>query len=287
MILPTSSGSFSWVDTPSGPALVCDRLRPFVRHLFTTRVWPLGVPTSGDDTANGWRAVADAAGVDADRLVRVHQVHGAAADVWRAGAAPRSAPGRAGHEAEADIIVSDDPRRALAVKVADCVPLLLADRRSGAVAAAHAGWRGLAAGVPRVAVETLARECGSEPGDLVAAVGPCIGACCYEVGREVRDRFSAAGFGDAAITRWFTPAPARLEGNPPMPGLPAPPRLQHWYFDAWSATRDLLETAGVPADAVHIAALCTASHPSVFCSYRRDGRGAGRLVAVIRGAALR
>src|SRR5439155_11381805 len=104
--------------------------------------------------------VARALDVDAAHLSLLHQVHGASAVVLRRGdsTAPRDhAP------ADADIIVSNDPSRALAIQTADCVPLLMADRRSGAVAAAHAGWRGLAAGVPGVAVRTLADAFGSRP----------------------------------------------------------------------------------------------------------------------------
>src|SRR4029078_13150461 len=87
---------------------------------------------------------------------------------------------------------SNDPLVAIAIQTADCVPLLLADSRSGAVAAAHAGWRGLAAGVPAAAVSALARAFDARPADLVAAVGPSIAAPSYAVGPDVAERFTAA-----------------------------------------------------------------------------------------------
>src|SRR3954466_3717614 len=128
---------FAWVQAPAGPALICRPLEAVARHLYTTRQWRLGTPASDLDDA--WAEVSRAAGVDTLRLVRVRQVHGAAT--------VRIEPGLALPPAttEADIIVSRDALVALAIQTADCVPILLADPRSGAVAAAHAGWRGLAA----------------------------------------------------------------------------------------------------------------------------------------------
>ena len=128
-------------------------------------------------------------------LLRVRQVHGADVLVRRAG---ERDDGDA-KDTAADIIVTDDSSVALAIQTADCVPILIVDRRTGAVAAAHAGWRGLAAGVPRIAVDTLVRELGSRPADLIAAAGPSIGACCYEVGSDVRERFAEAGWQCACV----------------------------------------------------------------------------------------
>jgi YfiH family protein len=142
----------------------------------------------------------------------------------------------------------------------------MADRRTGAVAAAHAGWRGLAARVPEVAVQALAREFGSRPADLVAAIGPSISAARYEVGEDVRRHFAASGCSADQLARWFA----------------AGDRPSHWYFDGWRSARDLLEAAGVPAAQIHAAQLCTASHPDALCSYRRDGTRAGRMAGAIR-----
>jgi len=250
--------------TPAGEALVCEPLRAVARHLFTTRGWALGSAASGRD-AGAWQQVASALGVDASRLVRVRQVHGAAVVVERAGSSRASAPsGRALREA--DIILSDDPSLALAIQTADCVPLLMADRRSGAAAAAHAGWRGLASRVPSIAVQAMAAEFGSRPADLVAAIGPSISAARYEVGADVRARFESAGFPLDWLAAWFS------DGVRP----------DHWQFDGWQSARDQLEAAGVPAAGIHSSRLCTACDGDRFCSYRRDGAGAGRMAAAIR-----
>jgi hypothetical protein len=149
---------------------------------------------------------------------------------------------------------------AVSVRAADCVPILLADRRTGAVAAIHAGWKGTAAGAVMVAVQSLASRYGAKPEDMIAAVGPCIGPCCYEVGPELAGHFSS----HAEASTWFSDA--------------ARPHL-----DLWRATRDQLIRAGVPPAQIHVCALCTFDHPSLFHSYRRDGASAGRLVAAIRG----
>jgi YfiH family protein len=268
-LLPHVDAAFRWIATPAGPALVSTAVEAVAPHLVTTRTWTLGSRQSSD-ASDGWSEVEDALGV---RVVHARQIHGTSVLVCRAGSSSQAG--------EADIIINMDPAVAVAVQSADCVPLLLADRRTGAIAAVHAGWRGLAVRVPAMAVAALRREFGSRPADLIAAAGPSIGACCYEVGADVRERFLRAGATGGAMERWFHTHPQPTTHNPSMPQLGAP-RPHHWYFDSWSATHDQLQGAGVPVDQIHIARLCTASHPDTFCSYRRDGTGAGRMVAAIR-----
>jgi polyphenol oxidase len=274
--LPKPNGGFEWLQLPAGPALVCRPLDAHAAHLLTTRSWQLGSPSASSDEA--WQQLARAIEVSPSQLARVRQVHGAAAVVHREGEPATNQE----ESAEADVLLSDAHAVALAIKTADCLPLLIADRRTGAVAAAHAGWRGLALSVPRVAVERLAEEFGSRPRDLIVAVGPAIGACCYEVGEDVRARFEEAGFDSARLARWFHRDPRSSPGNPSMPSLSSTRRVNHWFFDGWQAARDQLESAGVPADQVYVAGLCTASHADVFCSYRRDGSAlTGRMAAAI------
>ena len=279
--LPKPNGAFRWVQLPAGPALVCDSLAPFASHFFSTRGWKLGNPQAG---GAAWNEIADAAGVESSRIGRLRQLHGAAAVVQRKSATLETRSSRHMQEpdvAEADIIITDDPAWAIAVKAADCLPILIVDRRTHVVAAAHAGWRGLAARVPVVTVERLAAEFGSRAGDLLVAVGPAIGACCYEVGDDVRSRFAA--FASADVDRWFAIEPSLSPDNPPLATLSAVRRLGHLFFDGWQCARDQLVSAGVPSNQVFVAGVCTASHPHAFCSYRRDGAGAtGRLVGVIR-----
>jgi polyphenol oxidase len=258
--LPQPNHGFRWTQTPYGDALVCAALEPFAEHFFTTRGWRLGSPSDGRGA--GWPDVAASIGVNAHQLVRARQIHGASSVVRRRGAA---VPVTADLQ-DADILMTDDRALALAIQTADCVPLLVADRRTGAVAASHAGWRGLAAGVPQVTVQTLAREFGARADDLVAVVGPSISAARYEVGAEVRERFERARYSSTQIARWFSGGA----------------RAEHWQFDGWQAARDQLEAAGLPAVQIHEARLCTASWPESLCSYRRDGTAAGRLAAVIR-----
>jgi YfiH family protein len=214
--------------------------------------------------------------ISPENLVRAHQAHGADVVVHRAGDPPPAAL------KWADIIVSNDPSVVVAIQTADCVPLLIADGRTHSVAAVHAGWRGLVSGVPRTAIDALAREFGARPADLIAAAGPSIGPCCYEVGAEVRRRFREAGWPESAVERWFFERPQPTSRNPSIAKVRPEGRPEHWYFDPCRSARDQLESAGVPRDQILVADLCTASHPGLLCSYRRDGAGAGRIAAAIR-----
>lgn len=271
MILPVPNPAFEWQQSAFGPALVCRPLAVHVSHVFTTRYWALGSRKAMDDESARWAEVAEAIGVSSDRLTHMIQVHGADAVEALPGLPPQ----------RADIVVGGGGIDVgLAVQAADCVPLLLFDPQTGAAAAVHAGWRGLAAGVPGRAVDALARTYNARADDLIAAVGPSIGACCYEVGEDVRQAFETGGF-EAALARWFHASRADIGGNPPFRDLPNRARDGHWYFDGWQCLRDQLETAGVRGENIFSPELCTASH-AVFCSYRRDGAPAGRLAGALR-----
>ena len=279
--LPEPNGGFEWVQAPAGSALVCRPLSSLASHIFTTRRWALGSRTERD-AGPAWIQITEAMAMDEAALVRVRQVHGADAHVRHAGAAPLVASPQAAPDA--DIMVSNDPELLLAIQTADCVPLLMADARTGLAVAAHAGWRGIAARVAARAVAVAVAEFGSQPADLVAAIGPSIGACCYEVGEDVRTQFERAGFSEAELERWFLSTPHVSRNNPSMANLPRARRSGHWFFDMWTATADQLEHAGLAAGRVHCAELCTASHANLFASYRRDGVQAGRLAAAITSA---
>lgn len=182
-------------------------------------------------------------------LVRPKQVHGVAvARVVSGGAAP----------AEADAIVCTTPGVAIGVVTADCVPVLAASRDGRAVAAIHAGWRGLAAGVVGAGIAALGEAAPGAP--LVAAIGPCIGACCYEVDEPVLDAL-AARFGDALASALAATRPG------------------HHHLDLVALVRADLVRAGLATAAVGtLAGACTRCDPVRFHSYRRDGAGAGRLL---------
>lgn len=279
MILPAPDPSFAWRHTESGPALVCLALERVAPHLFTSRAWTLGRDRQAGQPA--WDEIAVAVGLERGALVRLNQIHGAATVV--ADAVAFDADGTRTRP-DADLLMTDHVGLAIAAQAADCVPLLIADTRHGVVLAAHAGWRGLAQGVPSVAVRALATRYGSRPSDLVVAIGPSVGACCYEVGSDVRAACDAA-FPASDVAGWFHAHPQPTPQNPSMPGLPDAPRPGHAYFDGWACARHQLLQAGVPDVAIHTARLCTASYPDVFCSYRRSGREAGRMVGVIAGRA--
>lgn len=271
MRLPSPSASFVWTDSPGGPALVCTPLADVARHTFTSRTWRLG--QRGAAPEDGWAQVADAFGVDERHLLRLTQVHGAAVAEAGQGAHGDDPP-------QADIAVAAAGEWAVAVQSADCVPILLASRTTGAVAAAHAGWRGLVQRVPARAVEALCARAHTAPDDLVVAIGPSVGACCYEVGPDVRAAFLAAGH---AADRWLLADRPTVAGNPCYPGCRPVARDGHAWFDGWRCVTDQLVDAGVHRANVHLSQLCTASHAEWLCSYRRDGVGAGRLAAVIAG----
>lgn len=254
---PAVPDPFYWTDESWGPALRCRALDPLAAHVFTTR--HLELTTPGD-----WSHAAAAVGAPA--VVTGEQVHGnAVAVIRRGGVVPATRP-------MADVFVSDRPDVAVAVRAADCVPILLADEVSGAVAAIHAGWRGTAASAAPAGLAALQREFGTRPSDVVAVVGPCIGVCCYEVGTDLVDAFAAAGHARHLIDRWFL-AP------PPPRGSRDTPKLR---LDVAGANRDQLILAGIPEGRIFVSGLCTAMHLDVLTSYRAEKDKAGRLAAVIR-----
>jgi len=159
-----------------------------------------------------------------------------------------AADGRPGELGPGDALLEDTPGSVVAVKTADCIPVLLADERRRAVAAVHAGWRGTVARIAVRALEAMHARFGTDPADVHAAIGPGIGKCCYEVGPEV-----AAHFGEHGR--------AHID-------LPGTNRLQ-------------LVAAGVAPEKVYLADLCTMCHPDEFESYRRDREKAGRMFSFL------
>ena len=155
-----------------------------------------------------------------------------------------AAAGRVGVLGTGDALLEDTPGSAVAVRTADCVPILIVDERRQSVAAVHAGWRGTVAGIARHAVDAMRERFGSQPEDLHAALGPGIGACCYEVGPEV-----AAHFGEAGRAR----------------------------IDLAAANRAQLLAAGVTPQRIYASNLCTMCRAEEFHSYRRDRESAGRM----------
>jgi YfiH family protein len=239
---------FDWKTGPAGRTLVARDLTSFSAHVFTTRDLAFR-----DEEGRDYARLGQALGVPAEAIVRVRQVHGRAVLIVKPGT-PLVAL------IDADAVVSVDPARAVSVRVADCVPVLIADRRRRVVAAVHAGWRGTCAAVTAATIEAI-QELGIAPVDLVAAIGPSIGPCCYQVDDLVRTAYLGMTPEAAA---WFT------EDGP-----------GHWKLDLPQANADQLEAAGVPRDSISIARYCTVDHPESCFSYRAEGKRTGRMVGAI------
>jgi YfiH family protein len=257
---PAVVAPFHWTRESWGAALRAAPIEVHAKHLFTTSQLRLPAQASPEERERAWEALTQSLGVPRQRLLRVRQMHGRDVRVVR-----RDNPASAGSGQlpDGDAIVSNVAGTMLAVVVADCVPVLLVDPRAGAAAAIHAGWRGTCAGVARAAVDAMRDAWGTDPADLLAAIGPSIGPSDYEVGDSVFEAFNDAGQGAAAV-QWFT---RRRDG-----------RLT---LDLWRANSDQLVSTGVSTDRIFLAGLSTATHKGWLESYRRDGPAAGRLVAAI------
>jgi len=216
---------------------------------------------AGDDpavvAANRAELVARAGLPAAPRWLR--QVHGTgvlAVDAALPAGDATAERARMAAEPEADAAVTARPGAVLAILTADCLPVVFAARDGSEIAAAHAGWRGLAAGVLEAAVAAME----SPPAGLQAWLGPAAGPRAYEVGAEVFEAFTGSEPGTAGA---FTPT---------RPG--------HWRVDLYALARRRLLAAGMAAADIHGGGLCTLSDAARFFSHRRDGRS-GRMATVV------
>lgn len=274
-------------DMPTGPAVLHSELLADlgVPHGFSTRQGgcstgmfaslnfgnPGDLATDLRDPAQNihenWRRLtsaiattipAGAPGLDRREIVEIHQIHGCEASIVRAGEPSTRVLG--GHDVKADAIVTDDPGRLVAVRVADCTPVLLASDDGRIVAAIHAGWRGVVGGVVFAAVRAM-HAIGPKPIQLVAAIGPCIGPDAFEVGPEVAAEFR----------RVFGAATGHVRGRPTGKSL----------VDLQSAIREQLLLAGLAPNRVETLAHCTFGDPATFFSHRRDKGLTGRMAGII------
>ena len=245
--------AFRWAIVNGREYLECVPLSARARHLFSTR--QLELPADFALRRHNIDVFASDLGIAPEDLMRAKQVHGRHVLVIEEGS--RVAPG----SVDADAVVSAIPGTACAVQIADCTPILIAGV-SGPVAAIHAGWRGTAAGIAAEAVRAL-EHLGTDASTMVAALGPSIGPCCYQVDARVRDVFAQSGDWDVAAEGFSDDG----EG--------------HWRLDVARINRKMLERAGVPADQIHESRLCTACDLQRFYSYRAEGAGTGRLIAGI------
>ena len=250
--------------------LSSDLLAGSVVHCFSTRYGGvsqghlsslnLGIHRGDlrENVLENYRILGSAVGFQPEQTVFTHQTH--TANVVRVGRAD------CGHglyrevEEERDGLITDEPGVALTVFSADCTPILLYDPVRKAVGAVHAGWRGTAAGIVKNCVDAMQREFGSDPADLRAAIGPCIGPCCFETHRDVPDamRLALGTEAEQAITD---------DGN------------GKFHVDLKRLNALWLQKAGVSQ--IDICPDCTACQPERYWSHRRVGDRRGSLATVI------
>jgi YfiH family protein len=259
---------------------------PWLVHGFSTR--PGGISDAGGEKVLNLGAVEwdtrenveenkhrfqVALGAADHTLVSLHQIH---SDVVRCF---KSAPPK---QCKGDASATNRPGLLLGVRTADCAPVLVLDPKRRVVAAIHAGWRGTLARIVTKTIGQMQMEFGCHPQDLLAAIGPTIGGCCYEVGTEVGAAF-AAKFANASD--FFDELRTGDEPNPLQwlnmmpPGHQPPPNKV--LFDLKKANRAQLVEAGVREENIFVTELCTSCDVDRLFSYRKEGASSGRLMGVI------
>lgn len=246
-----------------------------VRHGFSTRIG--GVSTlphtrslnlgfrlgdSHETVRENMRRFGEAIGVSPESFVCVTQIH---SDIVRTVTRADCGAGVAFvGPFECDGYVTTDPEVTPAVRTADCVPILLYAPDICAVSAIHAGWRGTAAGIARNGVRELI-SLGADPAEIRAAIGPAIGACCYEVGAEVPDAMFAS-LGERICGRFIRPADGKVG---------------KYMTDLRGINAALLESCGLRTDRIDISDLCTCCRQDLFYSHRGSGGKRGSMCAAI------
>ena len=242
-----------------------------VTHAFSTRKggvsappWDslnLGVGRGDEDAAvlENYRRFCSAVGTDMNRAVLSKQVHEATVRLCTAADAGKGLFSERNYTADA--LITNERNLPLVVFSADCGIILLHDPIHGAVGAVHAGWRGCAAGILEKTVQSMTAAFGSRPKDLLAAIGPCIGQCCFETDRDVPAAMRTALGSDAD---------SYLES-----------RGAKWHVDLAGLNRQWLLRSGLTPEHVEVCGLCTACRPDLFWSHRKMGDARGAQIAMI------
>ena len=243
-----------------------------VRHLFSTR---LGGVSTGDCASmnlsfskdsskehvlENFRRLCGAADIDPAHLVLSAQTH--TDHVVCVTEEHRGTGITKPSFSDVDGLITDRPGVALVTQYADCVPLLFCDPVQGVVATSHAGWRGTAQEIGRKTVEKMQTEYGCEPGNIIAAIGPCIGPCCYEVDEPLFDAFSKIPY-------------------LPVSDLFAKKENGKYMLDLKGANRQILLHAGILPDHIDVADLCTCCEHTFLHSHRATAGKRGTLAAII------
>jgi polyphenol oxidase len=241
---------------------------PFVRHGFSTRTGGVSAGEAGllnlscvpwdlpELVAENRRRFLDAAGLHGTHLATISQVHSDRIHIIE------NNTGQWNASATGDALVSRVRGTVLAVQVADCFPILVADPETGTAAAIHAGWRGTRSRILAKTVAAMKRSAGSEPASLRVAIGAGIRACCFEVGAEVVAQFHHE-----------YPTGALASRHPQHEGK--------FLLDLPAALRYQAEEAGIKSDTVFDLGLCTCCNSDEFFSYRREGDRSGRMMGLI------
>lgn len=202
-----------------------------------------------------------ALGLDANRLVTPNQVHGDHIEVVTEREAGRGAKAYDDSISETDALITNTPNLPLMLCYADCTPILFLDPVQRAIGIAHGGWKGTVARIAQKTAERMQQEFGTKPENLLAAIGPSIGPCCFEVGEEVADKFREAFPGHEAEL---------IDESGQKP-----------HVSLWQANRLQLLEAGLLPEHIELANYCTSCHHDQLFSYRADGGKTGRLAAIL------
>jgi YfiH family protein len=230
--------------------------------------------------ARNRRLLVEAISGDADTpLVTLRQIHSSVLVLSGTEDAGRQTPWKG------DGLMTDEPGLVLGIQTADCIPVLVVDRKRRVVAAFHAGWRGTVKRIVEAGVGRMRLEFGSRPEDLTAAIGPGIGACCYAVGDEVVSSFTSQfAYSEELFHEVYDTDPVRTKYPMLFLTQRAPghsnigPSL---HVDLVEANRRQLLDAGLNPKSVHISGGCTSCHRELFFSHRASQGHAGRMMSVI------
>lgn len=270
------SAGFYWRERDGVRALICAPLeRDGFANAFSTRLGGVSpMPEQALNLAGFNEDDAENIYENRRRFLRLFdddwlmtgcwQVHGIDVRAVHSPDEAQTKPGVLGDDEYCDALVSNTPKVLLAIKTADCVPVLIGDPVTRSFAAVHAGWRGTSSSIVKLAIAKLQKEFRARAEDMRAAIGPAANACCYEVGTEVISVFK--------------------ERFPPANKLFTATREGHARIDLHQANRDQLIEAGISSGHIHTAPFCTMDRNDLFFSYRREkqkhGR-VGRLMSVI------
>lgn len=240
---------------------------PHIRHGFSTRhggVFGSAGPSlnlseapwdSPDRVQQNRRRFMRALNLEKAELITLHQVHSNRVHIIEDNS------GR-WNQSEGDALSTRVENVALGVKIADCVPVLIADPVRNAVAAVHSGWRGVLKKILMTTIQEMRRKFYSSPSNLLIAIGPAIRACCFEVGLEVAGPFEEQ-YPGCGLTK------------------PLPEHPQKRSLDLVKALEVQMDLAGVPSDNRHDLGICTCCNTGDFFSHRAEGSASGRMIALI------